>query len=69
MVDFFAEAPEHLQGGLLLAMTRASALLAEFTDGRSMLLIHFRDAAAVWRQGDQTRCPAASHRVDDSSAL
>ena len=50
-------------------MTRASALLAEFTDGRSMLLIHFRDAAAVWRQGDQTRCKAVQRVRNDNAWL
>jgi len=66
VVDFFAEAPLHLHGSLLLALTRARALLVAFTDGRNMLLIHFQDAAAVWVQDGQERCSSVQRvRVDN----
>lgn len=69
VVDFFAQAPQHLQGSLLLAMTRAQALLVAFTDGRRMLLIHFRDAAAVWQYQSQERCEAVQRIRDDNAWL
>ncbi|MBK9657612.1 MAG: hypothetical protein IPO66_20105 [Rhodanobacteraceae bacterium] len=69
MVDFFAQAPQHLQGSLLLAMMRAQALLVAFTDGRRMLLIHFRDAAAVWQYQSQERCEAVQRIRDDNAWL
>lgn len=69
VVDFFAEAPHHLQGSLLLAMTRTKALLAAFTDGRSMLLVHFRDAAAVWQFDGRERCEQVQRIREDNAWL
>ncbi len=70
VVDFFAEVPRHLQGSLLLALTRRKALVVEFTDGRSMLLIHFDDAAAVWQHGTCERCVSVQRvRLDNAWLL
>lgn len=69
VVDFFAEAPEHLQGSLLLALTRKRALLVAFSDGRSMLLIHFSDAVAVWQHDSCERCKTVQRIRDDNAWL
>ncbi len=69
VVDFFAQAPSHLQGSLLLALTRSESLLVALSDGRKMLLIRYCDAAAVWQSDSNEHCMAVQRVRQDNAWL
>jgi hypothetical protein len=70
IVNFFAVAPKHLQGSVLLALTRKRALLLEFTTGSQLLLLKLKNAAVqLQRDGKEHYFIGQCMRYSDSYFL